>query len=63
MSTLFLGSKFGLETLATYVKNAFLNGELEEEVHTEVPLGFDKARIHGNVCKFRKSLYGLKQSP
>ncbi|KAE8731219.1 Detected protein of unknown function [Hibiscus syriacus] len=45
------------------VKNAFLNGELEEEVFMEVPLGFDELKKDGRVCKLKKSIYGLKQSP
>ena len=43
------------------IKNTFLNGDLEEEVYMDLPLGFDAD--HGKVCKMRKSLYGLKQSP
>ena len=44
------------------MNNAFLNGELEEEVNMEQPLRFDEARIHGEVFKLRKSLYGLELS-
>jgi hypothetical protein len=45
------------------VKTAFLNGEVEQEVHIKQPGGFV---IHGkesHVCKLKKTLYGLKQAP
>ena len=42
------------------VKNAFLNGILEEEVYMEPPPGIN---ANGKVCKLKRALYGLKQSP
>ena len=45
------------------VKNAFLNGELEEEIYMDLPSRFDERREKGKVYILRKSLYGLKHSP
>ncbi|XP_074347258.1 uncharacterized protein LOC141686101 [Apium graveolens] len=44
------------------VKNAFLNGDLVEEVYMDIPCGFETEYTQGKVCKLRKTIYGLRKS-
>lgn len=45
------------------VKTAFLNGVLDEEIYMQQPERYVSEDKQGHVCKLKRSLYGLKQSP
>ena len=45
------------------ITTAFVNGELGEEIFMQQPEGFVVPGKEDYVCKLKKSLYGLKQSP
>ena len=50
-------------SLQVDITTAFLNGKLEEEVFMKQPEGFVVKGQEHLVCRLKKSLYGLKQSP
>ena len=54
---------FDLEVEQMDVKTMFLHGDLEEEIYMKQPEGFIVKGKNELVCKLKKSLYGLKQSP
>lgn len=45
------------------VVTAFLNGTLDEDIYMQQPEGYVEEGNEHLVCKLKKSLYGLKQSP
>ena len=55
-----LGAKMDFEMHQMDMKTAFLNGNLEDDIYMDQPQGFVQGDM---VCKLKKSLYGLKQSP
>jgi hypothetical protein len=58
----FVASK-GFKLYQMYVKSAFLNGVIQEEVFVRQPLGFKNPKYPNRVYKLSKALYGLKQAP
>ncbi|KAH9310625.1 hypothetical protein KI387_025660, partial [Taxus chinensis] len=54
---------FGWKVHQMDIKNAFLNGDLQEKVYMIQPKGYVVPGQEAKVCRLRKSLYGLKQEP
>lgn len=55
-----IANHFGYHVHQMDVKCAFLNGQLKEEIYMNQPEGFKDGTWQ--VCKLRRSLYGLKQA-
>ena len=53
----------GLKLHQMDVTTVFLNGELKEEMCMKQPEGFITKGQEHLVCKLKRSIYGLKQSP
>ena len=51
-----------LELYQMNVNTTFLNGELDEEIYMEQPVGFIIQDQEHKVCRLLKSIYDLKQS-
>ena len=58
-----VAAAFDFEVEQMDVKTTFLHGDLEEEIYMKKPEGFAVKGKKELVCKSKKSLYGLKQSP
>ena len=56
-----LVAHFNLELQQMDVKTVFLNGDLEEEVYMKQLEEFFSSDGEHLVCKFKKSIYRLKQ--
>ena len=55
-----LAASMNLELKQLDVKNAFLHGDLDEEIFMEQPKGFKVKEKENMLYKLKKSLYGLK---
>ena len=63
-TVLALAARLDLELHQIDIKGAYLNGELttDEVIYMRQPPGFESKEHPRQVCRLRKTLYGLKQS-
>lgn len=45
------------------IRNTFLYGDLDEQIYMDILASLKVKRYKNLVCKLKKSLYGLRQSP
>jgi hypothetical protein len=57
-----IAAKRNLDLHAIDVKNAYLYGDLDEEIYMTQPRGFEIPRKEHLVCQLKQALYGLKQA-
>ena len=62
-SVIALAAMNGLRLHQMDITTAFLHGDLEEEVYMKQPEGFVVQGQENLVCRLKRSIYGLKQSP
>ena len=58
-----LAAKYDLNLHQSNITTAFLNAELKEDIYMKQPEGFMRKGKEHHICKLKRSLYGLKQSP
>lgn len=57
-----LTAQYGWSLRQLDVQNAFLHGELSEDVYMQQPTGFTLHDLPHYVCKLKKALYSPKQA-
>ena len=55
-------ARMDIELYQMDIKTTFLNGELNEEIYVNQPLGFELKGQKHTVCKLKRSIYDLKQA-
>jgi Reverse transcriptase (RNA-dependent DNA polymerase) len=58
-----VATNLGWDLYQMDVKNTFFQGIMEEEVYMTLPPGHKNTSNPSLVCRLKKAIYGLKQSP